>query len=122
MKTTLAGHLKCFSCTIISLSESEDSLLKRYQMYGAYTPQQTALQCPLSLFMICCSGTRDDDDVDDVVVAIGRTPSLQAVIWSYSRDVKYRPTCIANQNALKSQFSSLSLWTVLEIDSRSMRK
>jgi hypothetical protein len=121
MKTTLAGHLKCFSCTVISLSESEDSLLKRYQMYGAYTPQQAALQCPLSLFMICCSGTRDDDD-DDVAVAIGRTPSLQAIIWSYSRDVKNTATCIANQNALTSQFTSLSLWTLLEIDSRSMRK
>ncbi len=96
-------------------------------MYGAYTPQQTASQCPLSLFMICCSGTRDDhddddDDDDDVVMAIGRTPSFQAVVWSYSRDVKYTPTCIANQNALKSQFTSLSLWTLLEIDSWSMRK
>ncbi len=88
-------------------------------MYEAYTPQQTALQCPLSLFMICCSGTRDDDDDDDDddVVAIGRTPSLQDIIWSYSRDVKYTPTCIANQNALKSQFTSLPLWTLLEIDS-----
>jgi hypothetical protein len=119
MKTTLAGHLKCFSCTVISLSESEDSFEEVSNVWGIHTTTD-CITVSLSLFMICCSGTRDDDDDDDdddVVVAIGRTPSLQAVVWSYSRDVKYTPTCIANQNALKSQFTSLSLWTLLEIDS-----